>query len=92
MVAFRETYAELHELRSLTPDVKMLALTITATTSTSQTITETLLMDNPHVIYENPSKAYIAYSVHYMDKERSVEDYFWWLADELKEKKENEYE
>lgn len=26
-----------------------------------------------------------AYSVHYMDKERSVEDYLRWLADELKE-------
>ena len=88
MAAFRETYAELHELRSLAPDVKMLALTATATTSTRQTITEILLMDNPHVIYENPSKANIAYSVHYMDKERSVEDYFRWLADELKEKKE----
>ena len=79
MAAFRETYAELHELRS--SDVKMLALTATATTSTRQTITEILLMDNPHVIYENPSKANIAYSVHYMDKERSVEDYFRWLAD-----------
>ena len=88
MAAFRETYAELHELRSLAPDVKMLALTATATTSTRQTITEILLMDNSHVIYESPSKADIAYSVHYMDKERSVEDYFRWFADELNEKKE----
>ena len=86
MAAFREAYAELHELRSPAPD----ALTATATTSTRQTITEILLMDNPHVIYESPSKANIAYSVHYMDKERSVEDYFRWLADELKEEKENE--
>ena len=86
MAAFREAHAELHELRSLAPDV----LTATATTSTRQTITDILLMDNPHVIYENPSKANIACSVHYMDKERSVEDYFRWLADELKEEKENE--
>ena len=59
MAAFRETYAELHELRSLAPDVKMLAFTAIATTFTRQTITEILLMDNPHVIYENPSKANI---------------------------------
>ncbi|XP_022780469.1 Bloom syndrome protein homolog [Stylophora pistillata] len=66
----------------------MLALTATATTSTRETITEMLLMDNPHVIYENPCKTNIAYSVHYMDKERLVGDCFQWLADELKEKKE----
>ncbi|PFX31813.1 Bloom syndrome protein-like [Stylophora pistillata] len=88
MAAFRETFAKLHELRSLAPDIKMLALTATATTSTRETITEMLLMDNPHVIYENPCKTNIAYSVHYMDKERLVGDCFQWLADELKEKKE----
>lgn len=34
MAAFRETYSELHELRSLAPSVKMIALTATATAST----------------------------------------------------------
>ena len=42
------------------------------------------MMELPHVIYENPSKLNIAYSVHYMEKDISVEDYFQWLVDEIK--------
>ena len=87
MAAFRETYSELHELRSLAPSVKMIALTFTATSSTRKAITEILMMENQHVIYENPGKVNIAYSVHYMEKEKSVEDYFQWLVDEIKETK-----
>ena len=42
------------------------------------------MMELPHVIYENPGKVNIAYSVHYMEKDKSVEDYFQWLVDEIK--------
>ena len=87
MAAFRETYSELHELRSLAPSVKMIALTVTATASTRKTIAEVLMMENAHIVYENPGKINIAYSVHYMEKEKSVEDYFQWLAEEIKEVK-----
>lgn len=87
MAAFRETYSGLHELRSLAPSVKMIALTATATASTRKTITEVLMMENAHVVYENPGKMNIAYSVHYMEKDKSVEDYFQWLAEEIKELK-----
>ena len=76
MAAFRETYSELHELRSLAPSVKMIALTATATASTRKTIAEVLMMENAHIVYENRGKMNIAYSVHYMEKEISVGDYF----------------
>ena len=40
-------------------------------------------MDNPHIRFENPSKPNVAYSVHYVPKDRSLEDHFQWLGDEL---------
>ena len=40
-------------------------------------------MDNPHIIFENPSKPNVAYSVHYVPKDRSLESHFQWLGDEL---------
>ena len=87
MAAFRETYSELHELRSLAPHVNILALTATATRSTRETITEVLQLNTPHLIYESPSKNNIAYSVLYIDKERELDQYFKWLVEEMKEKK-----
>ncbi|KAJ7369713.1 hypothetical protein OS493_036995 [Desmophyllum pertusum] len=87
MAAFRETYSELHESRSLANFVNMLALTATTTSSTRKTITDILMMEKPHVIYESPSKMNIAYSVHYMENERSVEDHFQWLVNEIVERK-----
>lgn len=79
MAALRETYAELHEMRSLATSVKMIGLTAS---STRKTITKILMMENPHVIYENSGKMNIAYSVQYKEKEKSVEDedYFQWLV------------
>ena len=74
-------------MRSLAPSVKMIVLTATATASTRKTIAEVLMMENAHIVYENPDKMNIAYSVHYMEKEKSVEDYFQWLAEEIKELK-----
>ena len=83
MAAFRETYSELHELRSLAPAVKMIALTATATSSTKKTIIDVLRMENPHTIFQNPSKPNVGYSVFYIPKERTLEDYFQWLDDDL---------
>ena len=83
MAAFRETYSELHEFRSLAPSVKITALTATATSLTRKTIMGVLLMHNPHVIFESPGKPNVAYSVYYTPKDRSLEDYFQWLGDEL---------
>lgn len=40
-------------------------------------------MDNPHIIFENPSKPNVTYSVFYIPKDRSLEDHFQWLGDEL---------
>ena len=44
---------------------------------------DVLRMDNPHVIFENPSKPNVAYSVYYIPKDRSLEDHLQWLGDEL---------
>ena len=83
MAAFRETYSELHEFRSLAPSVKIIALTATATSSTKKTIIDVLRMESPHTIFENPSKPNVAYSVYYIPKESMLDNYFQWLADEL---------
>ena len=63
--------------------MKIIALTATATSLTRKTIMDVLLMDNPHVIFESPGKPNVAYSVYYTPKDRSLEDYFQWLGDEL---------
>lgn len=49
---FRVCYARLHELRSLAPNAKLLALTATATSETRKAIMEILLMDSSFIIYE----------------------------------------
>ena len=73
MAAFRETFSDLHELRSLAP---------------SANIMDVLLMNHPLVIFESPGKPNIAYSVYYIPKERCLGDYFQWLGDELLTEKE----
>ena len=88
MAAFRATFSDLHELRSLAPAVNIMALTATATRATRETIMDVLLMNHPHVIFESPGKPNIAYSVYYIPKERSLKDYFQWLGDELLTEKE----
>ena len=60
MAAFRETFSDLHELRSLAPSVNIMALTATATSATRETIMDVLLMNHPHVIFESPGKPNIA--------------------------------
>ena len=44
---------------------------------------DVLLMDNPHVIFESPGKPNVAYSVYYISEDKSLEDYFHSLGDEL---------
>jgi len=83
MAAFRETYSELHDFRFLAPSAKMIALVATATNLTRKTIMDVLQMDNVHMILENPSKPNVAYSEYYIPKDRSLEDHFQWLGDEL---------
>ena len=88
LLAFRDCYSRLHELRSFAPAVHMIALTATATKTTRETIFDVLLMDNPYVIFESPNKDNIAYVVEYMPKDADLEHYFGWLIEELREKKE----
>lgn len=82
MAVFRESYSEPHEVRSLAPCAKVIALTATATSLTRKTVMDVLLMDNPHVIFESPGKHNVAYSVYYIPEDKSL-DYFHWLGDEL---------
>ena len=86
MAAFRECYAHLHELRSLAPEVPIIALTATATKLTKNTILNVLLMDNPYEIKESPNKLNLTYIVECMHTDTDLEFYFGWLVDELKTK------
>lgn len=88
MAAFRETFSDLHELRSLAPSVNIMTLTATATRATRETSMDVLLMNHPHVILESPGKPNIAYSVYYIPKDRCLRDDFQWLGDELLTEKE----
>ena len=84
MSAFRECYGHLHELRSLAPSAKMIALTATATKLTKETILDILLMDKPFEIQESPNKPNVTYIVKCMQKDADHELYFEWLVKELK--------
>ena len=85
MAAFRETYAELHELRSLAPDVKMLALTATATTSARQTITEILLANRKSASLEQDSAQQQIATL-----KEHLNDYHKFLVKELLDKSKND--
>lgn len=87
MAAFRECYGRLHELRSLAPNAKMIALTATATKLTKETILNILLMEKPFEIQESPNKPNITYIVKCMQKVDEHELYFEWLVDELRSKR-----
>lgn len=89
MAPFRQAFSELHELRSLLSSVKMIALTDTATKDTRETFMDVLLMEDPHIVSEKPNKTNIAYFVHYMDEEISLEEHFDWLAEEVVKDKGN---
>ena len=82
--AFRECYGHLHELRSLAPNGKMIALTATATKLTKETILNILLMEKPFEVQESPNKPNVTYTVKCMQKDADHELYFEWLVKELK--------
>ena len=65
------------------PSANILAVTATATRDTISILSEVLLFKNIFVIYQSPKKPNIAYSVHYIKKENSLEHRFKWLSDEL---------
>ncbi|XP_022803496.1 uncharacterized protein LOC111340847 isoform X2 [Stylophora pistillata] len=88
MAAFRESYSKLYELRSLAPNVPVVALTATATKLTRDTVFNLLNMKNAVEIKESPNKLNVAYVVQYMDKDMELEFYFGWLTDELKQSQE----
>lgn len=81
--AFRVCFSRLHELRTLAPNVKLLALTATATETTRDVIFDVLNMNSPHVVYESPNKGNVTYGVVYMPNDIDLEQYFDWLAEEL---------
>ena len=63
MAAFRECCGQLHELRSLAPKAKMIALTAMATKLTKETILNIFLMENPFEVQEDPNKPNVTYIV-----------------------------
>ena len=85
--AFRECYGHLHELRSLAPNAKLIALTATATKLTKETILNILLMKKPFEVQESPNKPNVTYIVKCMQKDADQELYFEWLVKELKLKR-----
>ncbi|KAK3735066.1 hypothetical protein QZH41_010785 [Actinostola sp. cb2023] len=80
---FRECYARLHELRSLAPEVNMIALTATAVNSTKSAIIDILQMMDPFIISESPNKLNVTYAVEYLPKDVEIEYYFAWLVKDL---------
>ena len=69
MAAFCKSYSNLYELRSLAPNVPVVALTVTASKQTRDTVFNLLNMKNAVEIKESPNKLTVAYVVQYMDKE-----------------------
>ena len=66
-------------MRTLAPNVKLLALTATATESTREVIFDVLNIQAPYVVYESPNKGNITNSVTYMPNNIDFEQYFgWW--------------
>ena len=85
MAAFRESYSKLYELRSLAPNVPVVALTATATKLTRDTVFNLPKTKNAVEIKESRNKLNVTYVVQYMDKDMELEFYFGWLTDELKQ-------
>ena len=89
MVAFRESYGKLFELRSLASEIPVIALTATATHLTRDTIVSILHMEHFVEVKESPNKTNLRYVVHCMDKKAEHEENFVWLADTLRRERQN---
>ena len=83
MLAFRDAYGRLAELRALLPSsVPMTALTATATAEDRQTIVTSLGMSNIAFVTASPDRPNIRYS--YIEVEENEETTFEWLIQHLK--------
>ena len=80
MTAFRSVYADLHEIRTLAPSVKMIALTATATEETRKTIIDVLRLRNVCEVADSPNKGNVTYVVTYMPNDSDVQDFFNWIC------------
>lgn len=68
-------------MRSLLPRIRFVAITTTATKDTRDTIFEVLLiMKEPRIVEENPSKPNIAHVVKWMERNARLSGYFHWIA------------
>ena len=80
---FRDCFSWLHELRTLAPNVKLIALTATATETTRDVVYHVLKMNFPYLVCESPNKGNITHNVTYMPNDVDLNQYFGWLAEEL---------
>ena len=79
---FRKEFANLGEVRSIIPpEVKVMALTATATVQTRKAVCKTLGIVNVAVIAESPNKENIKYVVHHNPE--TLEETFARLVEEL---------
>ena len=85
---FRTEFSHLDEVRSIIPEnVKVMALTATATKSTRKCIIKSLCMQSPEIVYIPPVKGNIIYTV--LDKPKKSEDYFKGVIEKLKDERTN---
>ncbi len=83
---FRKAFSELGDVRSLVADnVRMMALTATATKETRKAICRTLGMVSPAVISELPNRPNIKYAVH--ANPGTLEETFAPLMEEIRHKR-----
>ncbi|XP_070550683.1 uncharacterized protein [Ptychodera flava] len=85
--AFREYFAHVGELRSYFPDVKVLALTATASKEVQSQIKDNLCLHDCKVINVCPNKDNIRYSV--LKIPTDIPSTLYWMVDKLREEKED---
>ena len=82
---FRKEFLSIGEARSLVPDnVRMMALTATATRTTRQQICRRLGMVKPHIVTESPNRQNIHYAVQVAG---NIEETFAPLIEEIRRKR-----
>ena len=79
--SFRREFARIGEIRSIVPsNVKVMALTTTATALTRKVVISRLCMNDPFIIYVPPTKTNIFYTV---TQKSSLNNIILQIADEL---------
>ncbi|XP_078001110.1 uncharacterized protein LOC144453657 [Glandiceps talaboti] len=84
--AFHEYFSHVGELRSFFPDVRVLALTATASKSLQSQIKESLIIHDCKVINVCPNKENIRYSV--LKIPCDIPSTLFWMVDKLRDEKE----